>query len=254
MIMTEFIKTPHLPQSKVTSVIMDISDCNLTKCVESMGISIISSTVIAELSHQTSRHSDMQIYHAGGKNFFQVKNTNIIIPKAHIEKTNDIEAPYPKDILLNAARVGDKLFCNIKYTAKQILNHAEENNIKIINVKQGYTKCSVCIVNENAIITADSEIYKKAKENNFDALLIKQGYIDINGYNYGFIGGCAGKTDKDKLAFTGDISKHPDYHAIKSFINSQKIDIVILSGDALYDIGGILPVSEIKNKEKAGKR
>ena len=149
-----------------------------------------------------------------------------------------VSCVYPRDIGLNAAVVGDYLICNVKYTDETVLEHAD----KIIDVKQGYAKCSVCMVDENSIITSDAGIYSAAKKNNIEVLLISKGHITLDGYNYGFIGGCSGLISKNKLAFTGSIAVHPDYEKIKKFCEGRGVEIVSLSNEKLYDYGSMFIV------------
>ena len=52
---------------------------------------------------------------------------------------------------------------------------------EIINVKQGYAKCSICVVSDNAIITADKGIAKAAIQNRIDVLEITR--LDNNPSN-----------------------------------------------------------------------
>jgi len=146
---------------------------------------------------------------------------------------------YPDDIGLNAAIFGEYLICNIKYTNDKILKYAKKNKKNVIDVRQGYAKCSICVVDEKSIITSDEPIYKKAILNDIEALLINSGHINLNGYDYGFIGGCSGLIDKNKLAFTGDIKQHPDYINIKNFCEGRGVEIISLSGKKLYDYGSL---------------
>ena len=146
---------------------------------------------------------------------------------------------YPHDVGLNAAMFGGYLICNVKHTNKKIIEYAKKTGKNIIDVKQGYTKCSVCIVDEKSIITSDDSIYKKAMQNNINVLLIVKGHINLEGYDCGFIGGCSGLIDKNKLAFTGNIKLHPDYENIKSFCNNRGVEIISLSDKKLYDYGSL---------------
>jgi len=157
---------------------------------------------------------------------------------------NPISCGYPFDVGLNAAKFGDYLICNVRYTNEKVIRYFYENNknIKIINVKQGYAKCSVCIVDENSIITSDVSIYKQAKQNNINVLLIEPGHIDLNGYDYGFIGGCSGLIYLNKLAFTGNIDMHPNCGDIKKFCGGRGVEIVSLSENKLYDYGSLFVV------------
>lgn len=147
---------------------------------------------------------------------------------------------YPLDVPLNVASLGNTLICNPKTCAKEILIFAKEEGMAIINVNQGYTKCSTLIVDDHAIITEDESIYKAVldSDEDIDALLIKKGYVSLPGYDYGFIGG-ASVTISDKVFFFGAIQDHPDYDKIKLFIEQHGKHLVQLSSDKqLLDIGG----------------
>ena len=170
------------------------------------------------------------------KNIIEKLNFDIIIA----ENTSSCE--YPNDIGLNAAAFGNNLICNVKYTNTQIIEYAGEQGKNIIDVRQGYAKCSVCVVDESAIITSDNSIYKKAGQYKIEALLIDKGHINLEGYDYGFIGGCSGLIDKNKLAFTGNIELHPDYCNIKKFCEGRGVDIISLSYKKLYDYGSLFRV------------
>ena len=126
-----------------------------------------------------------------------------------------------------------------------INRYIEKNNIKKINVNQGYSKCSICIVDENSIITSDNGIYNECIKHNIDCLLIRQGYIDLFNMDYGFIGGCSGLLCNDELSFYGDIKKHPDYKKILHFVKSKNKKIISLSDENLLDLGSIIPLKEI---------
>lgn len=150
---------------------------------------------------------------------------------------------YPYNTELNAAAVGKNLFCLQKYTNPNILHSGVYD---IINVKQGYAKCSVCVVDDNSIITADIKIHEKARERNINSLLIRQGDVKLNGYGYGFIGGAAGKitlrNGNDSLVFFGNAEKHGDYDKIAEFCRERRVKIISLTDRELYDFGGFLPV------------
>ena len=106
-----------------------------------------------------------------------------------------------------------------------------------IFVKQGYTRCSVCKINDNAIITADKSIADEALVRGADVLLISAGNILLNGYDYGFIGG-ASVTYRNKIFFFGNIEKHPDYLKMCDFAEKYSVKLISLSNLPLCDIGG----------------
>lgn len=157
-----------------------------------------------------------------------------------IEGKSVLRKEYPNDIAYNSALVGNNLFCNEKYTDSAILDYCRINEIKILNIKQGYAKCSICIVSDNAIITSDKNISDTAIKNNIDVLLIENKGIILKGYSEGFIGGATGLIENNLLAVNGNIKLHKDYIRIKQFCREYGVDIVSLSDEPICDIGSII--------------
>lgn len=149
---------------------------------------------------------------------------------------------YPYNIGFNCVNVGDKLICNQKHTCKSVLEFTETMNYEIIDVNQGYAKCSTCVINNNAIITEDISIAKCAKQKGIEVLLIEKGFVRLAGYDYGFIGGCCGMIDDNLLAFNGNIKLHPNCNSIEEFCRNHSVDILNLCHRELYDIGSIFTI------------
>ncbi len=147
-----------------------------------------------------------------------------------------ISEKYPSDIAYNALAVGSFVFGKLEYLAPSVLKYAEQTALTTVDVKQGYAKCSVCKVSENAIITADPSIEKAALAHGLDVLLIRSGHIALNGYDCGFIGGASGE-DRENVYFCGDLELHPDAEVIKSFCKKHSKTAVSLSDEPLYDVG-----------------
>lgn len=150
-----------------------------------------------------------------------------------------IHSPYPQDILLNAAPVGRHLFCLFKHTAAALRTHPA---YQTVNVRQGYAKCSVIPVGEHALITADPSIARAAEAEHLDVLQICGGHVALNGYGYGFLGGCTSYSpyrDFDTLLFCGDLDQHPNAKEIRQFCNAHQKQTVSLSNEPLYDVGTI---------------
>lgn len=120
----------------------------------------------------------------------------------------------------------------------------EKQGVKMIHVKQGYAKCSVCIVDENAIITSDRGIAKVAKNTGFEVMVIEPGFIQLRGLNYGFIGGATGLLDKDALGFAGDLTAHKNGLIIKDFLWTKGKTCIGLGELSLSDVGSIIPLKE----------
>ena len=137
----------------------------------------------------------------------------------------------------NATALKNYVICNKVYTDKTVL---DSHNKEIINVKQGYSKCNICIVDNNAIITSDNGIAKTVAQKGIDVLKISPGYIELRKLDYGFIGGATGIIDNNMLAVNGDINSHPDSEQIKVFCHKYNVDIIPLKDGKLVDIGTII--------------
>lgn len=218
---------------------------NSEKTLIKLGYNVIKTIKQPALQEQVSGHPDMVLCKLSDHDFV-VENTFRGFLEPFLEGYNlmsgfsKLKPEYPSDIAYNCALVGNNLFCNEKYTDRAILEYCKSKNIKILNVKQGYAKCSICIVSDNAIITADKNIFIVAKENNIDALLIENKGIILKGYSEGFFGGATGLLEKDLLCVNGNIELHQDCDAIKSFCLKYGVNVVSLTKEPIYDIGTII--------------
>ncbi len=148
---------------------------------------------------------------------------------------------YPDDVLLNALPLGNRLFCNTKTAAKELL----ELDVPPCHVNQGYTKCSSLPLGKNALITSDPSIAQEARKHGVDVLEIEAGHISLEGYDYGFIGGCASfapREEVESIYFCGDITKHPDATRIEKFCLSHGFQVISLSSAPLCDVGTIFMI------------
>lgn len=143
---------------------------------------------------------------------------------------------YPENIRFNAACTGRFLIHNFKHTSPALLEAA--GSIRRIHVSQGYTKCSVVIVDETSIITSDRGI-AKACQKEMDVLLIRPGFVRLRNFPYGFLGGASGRIGS-RILFNGNLSAHPDFQQIAEFIRSRSLEPVYFPQYPLEDIGSIL--------------
>ena len=151
---------------------------------------------------------------------------------------------YPSDVLFNALLLKNRIYGLTSALSKELINLANKYKIEIVNVRQGYTKCSVCKVSENAIITADEGIAKAAQARGVDVLQIRAGHVRIDGYDCGFIGGSSGASD-GAVYFCGDVLSHPDGKMISEFCEKHKKSCISLSNDTLFDVGTLFFLSKV---------
>ena len=198
-------------------------------------------------------HTDMLIFIGFGRLFchtlYYKSNKELIDSIAgHASLTVTISdehtaESYPHDVLFNACLVGKRLICNKKTVSKLILCAAIENNYEIIDVHQGYTKCSICIVSDEAIVTADRSIAQACISAGIDVLTVSEGHISLPPYNFGFIGGTSGLYG-DTVYFCGSLDKHPDADRIKAFCQTHGKKTIYLSDDCLQDVGSLFFIGE----------
>ncbi len=143
---------------------------------------------------------------------------------------------YPSDVLLNAAVVGNSIIGRTDAISDYISNYAKSSGKELINVRQGYAKCSVCTVSDNAIITADRGIAAEATRHGIDTLTVSPGPVRLDGYDCGFIGGASGLY-RDTVYFCGNIDRHPDADSIRTFCQKHGKQVASLSDGELLDVG-----------------
>lgn len=157
-------------------------------------------------------------------------------PDAHITVDEvELRNSYPHDIAIDALALDENtLVCRAEYTS----NAVKRGFSRVVDVKQGYTACSVLRLGKRAAITADSGIYRVMNGEGVNTLLISPGGIELSGYGYGFIGG-ASTVIGDNVYFFGDLSKHPDGEQIAEFCRVNGYKVVDFSGFELSDLGGV---------------
>lgn len=208
------------------------------------GLNIIKIPKSNNLYDAISGHPDIQLNIINSKKIILAKNSNLsleILNKHHIEfeySSKELEEKYPKNIFLNAVNLKNFFIHNLKFTDKNLLKHVSDK--ELINIKQGYSKCSIAIVNNNALITSDLGIYNALKKYPIDVLLIPAGDIVLPGLSYGFIGGTCGLISEDKMAFLGNLKNHSYGNDIKNFLFKHNVEPIYLDEGKLIDRGSIL--------------
>ena len=144
---------------------------------------------------------------------------------------------YPEDIILNAVNTKDFFMHNLIHTDPTLLDAVQDKTL--INIKQGYSKCSTAILNDKTFITSDNSVFKALTAHGYDVLLINPGNIELPGLDYGFIGGTCGMLDSNTLVFYGSLDYHPQKQEITNFLKRNNITPIYLSDTPLIDRGSI---------------
>ena len=187
-------------------------------------------------------HADLSVFSGNGaivvaKGLYPhiVKElTNIGVP---VIPSGEQGLVYPKDAGLCVCRTGRYTIYNPKKSDPVLEPYLDLDRIA---VNQGYTRCSVCAVSDEAIITADDGISSAASKKGLDVLKIAPGHISLDGYGYGFIGGATVKPSRNTIAFTGVLDEHPDKDRILQFLQKYYVEPVFLTKTLIFDIGGAI--------------
>lgn len=244
--MNEFVSNPNLPSKKVTSVLIDFRTAPETvKKLNSLGICVYTTKRTADLYDAVSGHPDMIMHHLGENRVVVCESSPCFVLPHGLEITEGksrLTQKYPYDIAYNAARVGNFLIHNFRYTDAVILEHSQD--LTRIDVAQGYAKCSVCVVAENAVITSDLGIAKKCDTYGIDVLVTDDSDISLKGVSHGFIGGSTGLLAPDLLGINGDIHFHRNCEGIQCFCEKYGVNILSLKDGVIEDIGSIIVLTE----------
>ena len=231
--MTAFFEKPLLPTSDAEMI---ITSANIENAVHPFASPFIDGAI--------AKHADLTICHLGGKRFVTALGTSEYykerIKNADIkEGVTEVKSPYPHDAAYCAAVFGSFAVANEKITDPYLLSVLKEE-FTFINVSQGYAKCNICPIRENAAITEDMGIFKKLSDY-MDVLLIRKGDISLPPYEYGFFGGSTGMIGKDKLFINGNIKTHRDADKIYAFLEKYSVKAIERKGK-ISDVGSVIAI------------
>ncbi|MFT9496863.1 DUF6873 family GME fold protein [Anaerosolibacter sp.] len=248
-----YLDMPFIPKKPVKTVILDgRTPVIISNSLEKMGIHVVRTTYCKDLYSAISYHPDVLLHPVNEKEIIIAPNVYDNMEKAvtqlglsAIKGSINLKSNYPHNVAYNVARISNFAIHCFKYTDPILLKLLKEQDVQFIDVKQGYSKCSICIVNERSIITADHGIAKAVEKHGIEALLVSPGYISLPGVSYGFIGGASGLLGADQIAFSGSLSHHPDYGRVINFLDEQKMNPIFLSHGDPIDIGSMIPILQM---------
>lgn len=242
------LKNPFIPLKKANTIIIDgrVSS-EIMDNLKKLNLKIIPTIECKEVAKPIAYHPDIVMHPVDHKSLIIAPNVfeyyeeklygmgiNLIKGDTRLGKA------YPKDIAYNVGRMEGIAVHNFKYTDEKLKYYLKKQGLEFVHVNQGYTKCSMAIIDEKAVITADYVISKKLKDLAFDVLLIQPGYIELSGYNYGFIGGTCGNLSRDEIILTGTLDYHLDKKEILRFIKKYKKIPIWLSNKKIIDVGTMI--------------
>lgn len=173
---------------------------------------------------------------------FMLKNSEFNI----VSGKEEVGPQYPQDVKYNVCLFGRYAVHNFKYTDSKVLKMLKDLKYEMINVEQGYSNCSIAVIDDSSVITTDKKIAEKLIANNISVLLLDytpdikllDEYGNYSSMN-GFIGGAMGKVDNNVIIF-GDLCKIDRENRIREFIESRNLKIIEFEGLDVIDYGGLI--------------
>ena len=262
--MYRFVEKPNLPEGKVKMVLAGEIYLDTLR-LDRQGIEAIGISKSPFLDAPVAPHADMQVVHLyrdifveasvesckGNQHYMQnsdvswCKANKLVESGVSVLRGDSMLSPeYPACAAYNVLLFGKLAVFNPKCLDSALKKALISLQYQPVFVKQGFSRCSVCVVSQNAVITSDTGIAKALRDCGVDVLLIRPGYIELPGYDTGFIGGASFKISNDTVAFTGRLNVHPDCDQILAFLRKHQMRSCILSSKPIFDIGSAIPMIE----------
>lgn len=173
------------------------------------------------------------------------KNSDMISSNRILCGSSCVKNPYPKDIAYNCCQIGKYCVHSFKYTDKIVEQVIEEKSKKVIDIKQGYSNCSIAVIDDKSVIVTDKSIENCLEKEGIDVLcleeklsiqlLTKEGKISKMP---GFLGGSMVRIE-DTILVMGELSKIDKDGKIQKFILEKGLKIKDFIGLDVIDGGGI---------------
>lgn len=227
--------------------------------IESLGYEIIENGFNLDVYDEISSHVDIYYLKAGDV-VFSAPEKRGQVPFNTVNCVATVGGEYPFDVPYNVCIVGKNAIHNFKYTDNVVKFYLERHGYNLIDVEQGYSKCSTCVVDDNSCITTDIGIARKLLDAGIDTLYVSEPDIKlktrankifvkestmsfVDSDMQGFIGGAMARLGDTVILF-GDISNLVNGTKIKNFVEKKGLKFHHFEGLDIVDYGGILEVIE----------
>ena len=221
--------------------------------LKELGYNLVEISRNPNVYEEISSHVDIFVCKIGRKIIIEPNQYGVISKniskKYSIEKGQEkIGKNYPSDIKYNVCTIGKKALHNFEFCDSKIKQELIEQRYELINTTQGYTNCSIVVIDENSAIVTDKGLYKILQKHNVDVLYLQYEpdikLLTSQGYSKrkGFIGGAISRIG-DKIIIFGDLDKIDKEEKIRDFISVRRLNIVEFKELDVIDYGGIVELN-----------
>ena len=192
------------------------------------------------LPEPLASHADLQVFPAGDTVFVNGRQEKLAKELKsrgfNVETVDNIGNAYPADCRLNGFLLGDRIVGN-----GRCLSRSLTERFALLEVKQGYAKCSSIVIGTDIVFTDDPSIFQRLnREEGIDCRCFPQNEILLEGYDKGFLGGCCGFISDHELLFSGDPARLSNGGELLDALEEKGLEAIRLGGEVPRDFGGIV--------------
>lgn len=219
----------------------------------SFGLNLIPTDRVPSLYEAVDGHPDLQFFRINGKIIAQKdisEHQKELLHKLGATVTlgnSSLSLPYPSNIPYNALLAPDLLMHRLDATDQVILEEVQElkktREIMLINVRQGYSRCSCAYVGKNAYITEDPVMAEKLLSLGKQVFYQKHSNVHLEGFDFGFIGGAVSLISiegEDLVLVSGSLDFYAYGKELKIFFSQKNIRYECICGGKLMDRGTMI--------------
>ena len=192
--------------------------------LKELGYNLIEIKANPNVYEEISSHVDIFASKVGNKLIVEPSVYELIKGKYKVEQGQEsVKNKYPYDIKYNVCIIGKKALHNFEYTDLKVKEELIKQGYELINTTQGYTNCSIAVIDENSAIVTDKGLYKILQKHNIEVLYLEY-EPDIKLLNAGkysnkngFIGGAISRISNN-IIITGDLKQIDRDEKIRKFI------------------------------------
>jgi hypothetical protein len=179
--------------------------------LENVGCNLIELKKNNSVYEEISSHTDIFTCLVNNKLFCEPSQYEILNKLNNLYEIivgEKIEEKYPLDIKYNVCIVGKYAIHNFDFTELKLKEELENCGFELINVKQGYSNCSIAVIDENSVIVSDYGLKKVLEKTNLNVLyldyipdikLLKENLVYSK--KRGFIGGALARVRRKYYSF-----------------------------------------------------
>ena len=226
--------------------------------IKSLGYELIENNFNLDVYDEISAHVDIY-YLKVGRVLFAAPERADKLPFAATTCVTHVGGKYPLDVPYNVCIVGNNAVHNFKYTDEVIKTYLINSGYRLIDVGQGYARCSTFPVDDNSCITSDIGVARALMDAGIEVLYVSEPDVKLktrtnkifekqsqmsfmDSTMEGFIGGAMARFG-DTVVLFGDVNNLINANKIKSFIEKKGLKFHHFEGLDVVDYGGVVEVN-----------